>query len=175
MGAPGEIDGLALVAELARKSGLCWVSYPGADRQHPVWHVWHDDAIGLVAGGEEQPLPGIEDHDEVVVLLRAKTNRHRVAAVRARVERVLPGMPGWDELVPALVAGRLNLVDRQHAPDRWATGCLVLRLVPVEVLQQPGTLPDASHAVTPVGSPATTAGRPPRMLHRRQTQRRPLS
>jgi hypothetical protein len=29
----------ALVEELMKKSGLCWVRLDGADRDHPVWHV----------------------------------------------------------------------------------------------------------------------------------------
>jgi hypothetical protein len=40
----------ALVAELARRTGLCWVRYDGRD--HAVWHVWHDDALCLVSDGE---------------------------------------------------------------------------------------------------------------------------
>jgi hypothetical protein len=175
MGASAGFDGLALVAELARKSGLCWVGYGEPVRQHPVWHVWNEDAIGLVVGGEEQPLPGIEQQTEVLVLLRGKSTRHRLATCRARVEPVEPGTDAWDALVPALVSSRLNLVDQQQAPQRWAERSRVLRLVPLELVEQPGSLSDASGAAVPVDSPATTAGRQPRFLHRRQTQRRPLS
>ena len=49
----------ALVAELGKKTGVSWVRY--ADRPHAVWHVWADDALCLVSGGDEQPLPDIED------------------------------------------------------------------------------------------------------------------
>lgn len=175
MGAAQEIDGFALVAELARKSAVCWLGYGDPYRDRPVWHVWHDDAIGVVAGGEEQPLPGIDECTEVVVTLRAKTTRHRTATCRARVERVRPGTEQWESLVPALVSGRLNLPDQPNAPARWAAGSVVLRLVPVQVLTSPGSLPDASGEAVPVGSPATTAAPLPRVLHRRQTQRPPLS
>jgi phage gp37-like protein len=175
MGGTDEIDGFALVTELARKSAVCWLGYGEPHREHVVWHVWHDDAIGVVAQGEEQPLPGIERCTEVVVTLRAKTTRHRLASCRARVERVQPGTEHWESLVPALVSSRLNLPDQQNAPVRWAAASVVLRLVPVEVLTAPGNLPDGSGAAVPVGSPATTTDPLPRVLHRRQTQRPPLS
>lgn len=175
MGGSQGIDGLALVAELARKSGLCWVGYGEPRRDHPVWHVWHEDAIGIVCGGEEQPLPGITDCTHVLVTLRAKTTRHRLATCRASVQQVDPGTELWHSLVPALVSSRLNLPDQRDAPRRWAAASAVLRLVPVEVLTQPGSLPEESGAAAPPGSPATTAGSRPWVLHRRQTQRRPLS
>jgi len=175
MGGPQDVYGLALVAELARKSGLCWIGYGEPLRQYPVWHVWHDDAIGIVAEGEEQPLPDIEAYDAVTVTLRAKTTRHRLATCRARVERVQPGDPAWDELTTALRASRLNLVDPRSAAERWGRDGLVLRLVPLSVVAAPGSLPDSSGAATPLVSPATTLGPLPRVLHRRQTRRRPLS
>jgi hypothetical protein len=175
MGPAEEVDGLALVAELARKSAVCWIGYGEPHREHLVWHVWHDDAIGVVAGGEEQPLPGVEECTEVVVTLRAKTTRHRLATCRARVERIVPGTEQWESLVPVLVSSRLNLPDQQTAPTRWASASVVLRLTPVQVLTAPGSLPDDSGAAVPVGSPATTAHHLPHVLHRRQTQRRPLS
>jgi hypothetical protein len=175
MGGSEDVDGMALVTELARKSAVCWVGYGEPLRDHPVWHVWHDDAIGVVAGGEEQPLPGIEEVGEVLVTLRSKTTRHRIATCRAAVERVHPGTERWESLVPALVSSRLNLVDQHDAPRRWAETGVVVRLVPTAVVASPGSLPDASGAATPLGSPATTADHLPRVLHRRQTQRPKLS
>lgn len=175
MGGGEDIDGMALVAELARKSAVCWVGYGEPVRNHPVWHVWHDDAIGIVTGGSEQPLPGIEAVRDALVTLRSKTTRHRIATCRANVERVLPGTERWESLVPALVSSRLNLVDQHDAPRRWAESGVVVRLVPTAVVASPGSLPESSGAATPLGSPATTADRLPRVLHRRQTQRPRLS
>lgn len=178
MGGSDAIDGFALVTELARKSAVCWLGYGEPYLDHLVWHVWHDwhdPAIGVVAGGEEQPLPGIENCTDVVVTLRAKSTRHRLATCRAQVTRVQPGTEAWESLVPALVSSRLNLTDQQNAPARWAAGSVVLRLVPVEILSSPGTLADGSSAAVPVGSAATTTNPAPRVLHRRQTQRPELS
>lgn len=175
MGGSDDVDGLALVAELARKSALCWVGYGEPLRHHAVWHVWHDDAIGVVAGGDEQPLPGVEAYDEVTVTLRAKTTRHHLATCRARVDRIRPDDDAWAGLTAALKASRLNLLEPASAVQRWARDAVVLRLVPLTVLTGPGSLPDASGAAVPVTSPATTLGPLPWVLHRRQTRRRPLS
>ncbi len=174
MGGTDDVEGLALVAEVARKSGLCWIGYGEPLGQHPVWHVWYDDAIGVVAGGDEQPLPGIEAYDEVIVTLRAKSTRHHLATCRARVDRVRAGDDLWDGLTAALKASRLNLVDPSSAAQRWDRDALVLRLVPLSVAG-PGSLPDSSGAATPAVSAATTLGPLPWVLHRRQTRRRPLS
>ena len=165
----------ALVAELAKKSWLCWITYGDPSRVHPVWHAWVDDAICVVAGGDEQPLPDIEDQSDVLITLRTKITRERLMTVRAQVERVGPDHPQWEAITAALVTGRLNLVDPPGAPERWARDSVVVRLVPVDVVEAPGSLPDDRAAAEPIDSPATTVGRPPPVLHRRQTRRRRLS
>lgn len=165
----------ALIAELGKKSWLCWISYGDPPHAHPVWHAWVDGAICVVADGEEQPLPGIGEQTDVLVTLRTKTTRQRLATCRARVERIWPDDDAWEAITAALVTGRLNLVDPQGAPDRWARGSVVVRLVPTEILEAPGSQPDGRAAAEPIDSPATTVGRPPPVLHRRQTRRRRLS
>jgi hypothetical protein len=165
----------ALVAELAKKSWMCWIIYGDPSHAHPVWHSWVDDAICVVAGGDEQPLPGIEEQAEVLVTLRTKTTRQRLVTLLARVERIGPDHPQWETITAALVTGRLNIADAPGAPDRWARDGVVIRLVPVDVVEAPGSLPDDRAAAEPIDSPATTVGRPPPVLHRRQTRRRRLS
>ncbi|HYJ66423.1 MAG TPA: hypothetical protein VEX15_02045 [Nocardioidaceae bacterium] len=170
----GDVE-TALIAELAKKSWLCWISYGDPPHAHPVWHAWVTDAICVVAGGEEQPLPAIEEQTEVLVTLRTKATRERLATCRARVERVMPDHPDWEAIAQALVTGRLNLRDPSNAPDRWAWDSVVVRLVPTEVVEAPGSQPDDRAAAAPIDSPATTVGKPPPVLHRRKTRRRPLS
>ena len=119
-----------LVAELAKKSGLVWISYAG--RTHAVWHEWVDDAVCVVAGGTEQPLPDIERHQTVILSLRSKSTRALVAEAKARVEVVAPESEHWDEVTTALKAGRLNLSDGDHAIERWANESVVVRLVPTD-------------------------------------------
>jgi len=162
----------ALVEELMRKSGLCWVRLPGGDRDHAVWHVWHEGAACLVSGGEEQPLPGIEHAETATVIARTKDSRQRMLAWRADVRTVRPDDPEWETVVRALVAARLNLPDLHDAPQRWARECVVTRLVPTgEIAESPGALPDGDLAAPPVPTPATTRRGLPRVLHRRQTRR----
>ena len=122
------MDTTALVAELARKSGLLWVAY--ANHSHPIWHEWVGDAVCLVAGGAEQPLPGIQDHHTVTLLLRSKTTRALVAEVQARVDVIGRESEHWDAVTTALKSGRLNIRDRDRAIDRWARESVVARLVP---------------------------------------------
>jgi hypothetical protein len=165
----------ALVTELAKKSWLCWITYGEPPHAHPVWHQWVDEAICVVAGGEEQPLPGIEEQSEVLVTLRTKASRERLVTCRARVERVRSDHPQWEAITAALVTGRLNLTDPQTAPERWGRDSVVVRLVPDAVVEAPGSQPDDRAAAAPIDSPATTVGRPPPVLHRRQRRRRPLS
>lgn len=119
-----------LVAELAKKSGLLWVSYAG--RTHAVWHEWVGDAVCVVAGGSEQPLPDIERHETVMLSLRSKSTRALVAKAKAKVEVVTPESEHWEPVTTALKAGRLNLDDGDHAIERWAGESVVVRLVPTD-------------------------------------------
>ena len=125
-----------LVAELAKKSGLVWISYAG--RTRAVWHEWVGDAVCVVAGGTEQPLPDIERHQTVVLSLRSKSTRALVAEAKARVEVVSPESEHWEAVTAALKAGRLNLSDGDNAIERWANESVIVRLVPTGDV----TLPD---------------------------------
>ncbi len=104
-----------LVAELAKKSGLLWISY--GRRVHPVWHEWVGDAVCVVAGGSEQPLPDIERHETVVLSLRSKSTRALVAEVTARVEVVAPESEHWD-VGHDRAQGRPPQPQRQRQRDR---------------------------------------------------------
>jgi hypothetical protein len=127
-----------LIADLAKKSGLVWVSY--ARHTHAIWHEWVGDAVCLVTGGTEQPLPDIERHETVRLLLRAKSSRALVAEMTARVEVVAPGSEHWDSITDALKIGRLNLVDRDNAVERWARESIVVRLVPTGAVTLPADI-----------------------------------
>ncbi len=124
----------SLVAELARKSGLLWVAY--ADRTHPVWHEWVDDAVYVVVGGTEQPLPDIVKQSTVTLLLRSKATRFLIAAAEAEVQVIAPNDDAWERVTTALRNGRLNLRDRGTATERWARESTVVRFVPTGVITQ---------------------------------------
>lgn len=111
---------------------MLWVGYGGRD--HLVWHVWQDAAVLVVCGGEEQPLPAIEQQDTVEIRLRSKSTRSLVGSVTADIEVLVPGSPAWERAVPVLVTARLNLQDPAAARQRWAGSSVVVRLVPTGVL-----------------------------------------
>ncbi|MGZ5367446.1 hypothetical protein [Aeromicrobium sp.] len=124
----------ALVAELAKKSGVVWVTYDA--QPHPVWHEWVGDAVCLVANGGEQPLPGIESESTVTLVLRSKANRHLIAEAEATVEVLTPASEHWDVVTLALRTGRLNLHDRDSAIERWSRESQVIRLIPTGTVTQ---------------------------------------
>lgn len=139
--------GSTLAAELAKKSGLVWITYDGST--HIVWHEWVGGGVCVVAGGREQPLPGIEHEKFVTLGLRSKATRQLVAEAEVRVEVVGPNSPHWDEITKALKSGRLNLTDPDDAIDRWARECVVVRLVPTGRLLREGALDNSIGHSTP--------------------------
>lgn len=167
----------ALIAELGKKTGVCWLRYDEpAARARAAWHIWYDDAVHLVAGGDEQPLPGLDAADRVEVTMRSKENGGRLVTWVGRVSVVRPGDESWDGVTTALVADRLNLADLDTAKDQWAAGSVVVRIDPTgEVLEEPGALSDDDHAAPPPPTGATTRGALPRVLHRRKRNRPELS
>ncbi|MGW0483700.1 hypothetical protein [Nonomuraea sp. NPDC003214] len=116
------------IIEGAKKSGVLWLSL---DRARLAWHTWHDGAIYVVTGGEEQYLPGLEGLGSVWVTLRSKDNGARLAEFQARIELV--DQAAEPEAVAALVKERLNTTDSEHLAERWAAGSSVLRLTPKPV------------------------------------------
>ena len=163
----------ALIAELGKKTGVCWLRYSGpgdaSPRERAAWHVWYDDALHVVAGGREQELPGIADAERVEVVMRSKENGGRLVTWVGSVSVVHPTDDAWDDVTAALVSDRLNLDDLTTAKDEWAAGSVVVRIEPTgEVLERPGELGDEAHSAPPQPTPATTRGALPRVLHRRQ-------
>lgn len=136
-----------LIADLAKKSGLVWVSY--AHHSRAVWHEWVGDAVCVVSGGSEQPLPRIAEHQTVTLLLRSKATRALVAEASARVEVITPESEHWDPVTTALKSGRLNLVDSDNAIERWARECVVVRLVPTGEVTLPGGIVSSIERTSP--------------------------
>jgi hypothetical protein len=166
----------ALLAELGRKTGVCWLRYGDEDRARPAWHVWQDGALLLVSGGDEQHLPGIDLAGRVEVTMRSTDSGGRLLTWVGAAATVPPGGEGWADATAALAAARLSIPSLTETPDRWRTASTVTRIVPTgEVLESPGHLSAADLSAPPPPSPATTRGPLPRVLHRRQRRRPPLS
>ncbi|WP_395111099.1 hypothetical protein [Actinomadura sp. SCN-SB] len=156
----------ALVEEAAKKSGLVWLDLPGLPQPRAAWHLWHDGSLYVLTGGEgEQPLPGLPEARTVPVTLPSKDKRGRLITFVAAVEQVEPGTELWDEVAPLLAKERLNAATHEGRLERWAEESYIVRLTPTgEVTQEPGRDAGDYATVRPVPSPATTAGRVPRMF-----------
>ncbi len=144
----------SLVAEAARRSRVCWLSYryvgdtgPDEVRDRLVWHVWHDDAVVVLscpraetlaegadrdAGeSEEQVLPGLAQAERATVTMRSKDTRGRLLTWSGTVEVVPPGSEAWPTSAAALLGVRLNLPDPESARRVWADRGTVVRIRPV--------------------------------------------
>jgi hypothetical protein len=165
----------ALAAEAATKSSVLWLTLPSLSSPRAVWHVWHADAIWLVGGGGEQPLPGLEREQTVAVTLRSKENSQRLLVAPATVEVVAPDDPRYAAATAALGAARLNAAGGDpHLA--WPNGSTVFRLALTgPVTERPGAYRSESHAAAPPASAAGTAGLRPFTVHRRARRRPPLT
>ncbi|RVX44604.1 hypothetical protein EDD27_7347 [Nonomuraea polychroma] len=118
-------DITAAIEEGAKKSSILWLTL---DRPRLAWHAWHDGAIYLVTGGEEQRLPGLEALERVHVTLRSKDNGARLVEFDAAVSVV--DQAAAADAVAVLAKERLNARDSEHLTERWARESVVLRLSP---------------------------------------------
>ncbi|MET9546154.1 MULTISPECIES: hypothetical protein [unclassified Streptomyces] len=161
--------GPALVEEATKKSGLIWVRGEGSPAR-ALWHVWHEGAACLVGDGPgEQPLPGLVDGGLAEVTVRSKDKGGRVIAWTATVSELAAGSEEWEAAVAELKGKRLNALDAERMPQRWAEECRVVRLAPLEATTE---LPSGSLAAAPLPTEATTrqavpAGLP-RLLFKRK-------
>ncbi|GAA0669981.1 hypothetical protein GCM10010193_22580 [Kitasatospora atroaurantiaca] len=166
----------ALLEEAAKKSGLLWVLAEGQQQSRALWHAWHDGAVVVVGDGAEQPLHGLTAGSTATVTVRSKDKWGRLTAWPARVVELTPQSGAWLGAVEELKGKRLNAPDTDTIGDRWARECRVLRLEPAGPLtEQPGAMPDGSHATTPMPTSVTTrkpipAGLPKLLLKRRRTR-----
>jgi len=170
---------MALIAELGKKTSVSWLRYSVYGEpatEHAVWHVWHDDALLLVSGGHEQPLPLISETQRVEVTMRSKENGGRLVTWVGVPSRVLPSSESWGAAAAALASERISIPSLSETPKVWATESLITRIDPTgEFLEAPGSLSSASHAAAPRPTRAITRGALPRILHRRKRRRPPLS
>src|SRR3954453_140336 len=97
---------LALLTEGCTRSGVVWLRPEGAVGHRLAWHVWHDGAVHVVAGGGEQELPVLEGGVEVVV--PSKEGGSRLARAPPPAERLWPGTSQWATAAQVLAAKRLN-------------------------------------------------------------------
>lgn len=164
----------ALLEEAAKKSGLLWVQPKGQPHSRALWHAWYDGAVVVVGDGGEQPLHGLTAGSAATVTVRSKDKWGRLTSWPATVSELEPQSEAWLGAVEELKGKRLNAPDTDTIGDRWARECRVLRLAPAGPLsEQPGNMPEDSHAARPMETPATTrqpipAGLPKLLFKRRK-------
>ena len=127
----------SLVAESAKKSRVCWLSWSGS-QPRLVWHAWYDDAL-VVLSGDDQPLPGLDG--TVQVTMRSKDTGGRLVTWTGSVEVVDPAADAWDGNAAALLAVRLNLVDPAATLASWRSDATVVRITPVDATEEPAAGP----------------------------------
>lgn len=191
----GHLD-MHLIDEAMKKSGLIWVHTAQSPGGRALWHVWLDGRVYLLTravepastavpdfdeppgASREQPDPGLGDGLTVEVVVRSKDNAQRLISFVATAAALHPDDADWAPATDELARSRLNLRDPENAPGRWAESLRyrVYRLTPTgEVGERPGGYGSTSRRAAPVASDATTAGKPPRIFHRRGHIGRPLS
>jgi hypothetical protein len=127
----------ALVAESARKSRVCWISYEyagGGVHDRLVWHVWHDDALVLLSGEPGQLLEGLDrldDDSRVRVTMRSKDTGGLLVTWTGVPRVVAPDDESWDGHAAAILGVRLNLPDPAAALGVWRESGTVLRVAPL--------------------------------------------
>lgn len=125
----------ALVAECAKKSRVCWLTWgdpagpAGPSQPRLVWHAWYDGAL-LVLSGDDQLLPGIGEATTAQVVMRSKDTGGRLVTWSGSVATVDPTSDSWDEHAAALLGVRLNLPDPAQTLARWRTHATVVRVAP---------------------------------------------
>jgi hypothetical protein len=132
----------SLVAESAKKSRVCWLSWPGSPQPRLVWHAWYDDAL-LVLSGDDQVLAGIDAAGvdpvaTVEVTMRSKDTGGRLVAWTGSIEVVDPASGSWDESAAALLGVRLNLPDPAAALAGWRDHATIVRITPVDATEEQG-------------------------------------
>ena len=134
------------MAESARKSRVCWLSWTAHGEQHGprlVWHTWYDDALLVLDLAGEQALPGLAEAGTVEVTMRSKDTGGRLVGWTGSVALVDPEHESWEPGAAALLAVRLNLPDPAQARAEWRASGAVLRITPVDATEEnpPGPLP----------------------------------
>ncbi len=161
-----------LIVEAMKKAAVAWLSgLPGqpTGRSAPVWCSWLADALYVVSGPGEQPVPGLSGARHCQVSGRGD-NGALIVTWPATVTRVEPGSEEWDRVVPLLSGKRLNLPADDDTGQRWARDCTLSRLAPDG--EPAPALPDDSRAAVAPGSPAARRTDTPFHLHRTRRRRK---
>jgi hypothetical protein len=160
-----------LIEEAAKKAAVAWLTVPGAGHAYPIWHLWADGALHVVAGPGEQSAPALGEAAtaaaEVLVTIRGD-HGGRVVSFPTRVTVLTPDSEEWATIAPQLAGKRLNSPGgAEQTAKRWATDCQVFRLTPTgDPGEAGGTLPAGDLVASPRPTDAARHPRKPFKLHR---------
>jgi hypothetical protein len=163
------------IAAVMKKAGLVWLSW-NSGRPLPAWFATVDGQYVVLADAAEsaeQPLPGLSTAGSAEVVVPAKPATNRLASWMATVRRLEPGSEEWTAAAQVLRTERLNAAGLDTQLERWKTEADLLVLEPTgEITEAAGRYDATPRAEAPVGTTATTRGKPPMTLHR-PIRRRP--
>jgi hypothetical protein len=172
------VDAAAEIAGVMKKAGLVWLSWNDG-RPAPAWFATVDGqyvVLADAADSAEQPLPGLATAGAAEVVVPAKPATNRLASWKATVRRLEPASEEWTAAALVLRTERLNAAELDTQLERWKTEADLLVLEPTgEITEALGRYDDSTRAEAPIGTPATTRGKPPVTLHRRIRRRPRLS
>ena len=116
-----------------KKGSIVWLNIPqpkGAVAQRPAWYVQDGRTLYVIKGGSEQELPGLEDNDQVTVVVKSKDVTATIAELPAGV-RVVTDDEEFERIATLGMGTRLNLTDGQDALERWRRECVMVHLTPL--------------------------------------------
>ena len=119
-----------------KKSDVAWigVEYEGRDVAVPAWFVYRGGKIYVLSSKEptleEQSVPGLPDHTDLVVITRRKYRDTSLGRFHAAA-RLLEGQE-WEEAAKLLADRRRD----RHGPPgeaikRWRGTCAIAELTPI--------------------------------------------
>lgn len=160
-----------LIAEAAKKAAVAWLTTPGGGQAYPIWGVWINDALHLVAGSGEQSAPGLAEAAAggvgIHVTMRGD-HGGRVVRWPATVTELSPNNGDWDEIAPQVATKRLNApTGVDQTVKHWSAECAIFRLTPSgDPDQAADTLPDDDLAACVRQSPNLRLPKKPFRLHK---------
>lgn len=112
-----------------KKAAIAWLTV-GDRPAYLVWCLWHDGALYVVSGPDEQQAPGLATTDRATVSARGD-HGGLIVSWPATVQRLRTDDPMWEAVAPQLAARRLNSAPAPRLLTQWAGSAVLSRLTPL--------------------------------------------
>jgi hypothetical protein len=155
-----------VLEEAVKKASIAWISV-GDGPAFALWCMPVETSLAIITGLGEQHAPGLAEATRATVQLRGD-HGGLIVRTEATVTRLDPSGEEWAEIAPQLAGKRLNASGTtDDLVARWAAGCALLRLTPVDdATVGAAELPAESGAAVPRETPARVPTRKPFRLHK---------